>query len=255
MIEPERFTVGVPPTNATFRTLALDVLRERQSHVSAPTREALKAVVRFEKLHIDARTQAEWSTPGEINRLVRLDAGGFSIPAVEIRPASESKGCVTMLVADEGRATMAKRAAEFVARGCTVVALDLLLHGREGRTQEIAWYAQLLSTVGLRPLGIQASQLLAAAEYYTGRGGAPDVEAEGPRASLAALVAAAIAPDTMKVVTVHGLPTTLVNLLDEDVPYGRAPELFTFGLLPQFDVTLLKTLATSGSSSPVLTID
>ncbi|MPY87299.1 MAG: hypothetical protein GEU99_05205 [Luteitalea sp.] len=255
LVDPDRLRVGVPPTNATFRTLALENLRERTAQAPPASRDALKAVIRFERLRASGRTHAEWSTRSETNRLTRLTAGGFSMPAVEIRPASTSKRCLTILVADAGRTAMDARAAELVAQGCTVVALELLLHGREGRIHGADWYAQLLSTVGLRPLGIQAAQLLAAAEYYGASAGATQVEAHGPRAGLAALVAAAIGPQTMKAVTVHGLPKSLVELLESDLPYARGPELFTFELLPRFDVAALQRLATDHPSAPVVTIE
>ena len=59
-------------------------------------------------------------------------------------------------------------------------------------------FQMLLSTVGERPLGIQASQLLAVARWAQTMTGAQDVRVEtrGIRSQIVALVAAALAEPT-----------------------------------------------------------
>jgi hypothetical protein len=105
-------------------------------------------------------------------------------------------------------------------------------------------YPLLLAAVGERALGIQAAQLAATARWARARHPNETVHlvAIGPRASLAAIVAAAVEPATFATVEVEGALASLKQLIEEDKTVETHPELFAFGLLADFDVRQLIAL-------------
>jgi hypothetical protein len=95
-----------------------------------------------------------------------------------------------------------------------------------------------VAAVGERPLGIQAAQLAALARWV--RQARPNqpvtLAAIGPRASMAALVAAAIEPAAIGGAELSGALASLKQLIDDDKTVETLPELFAFGLLAEFDI-------------------
>jgi len=107
----------------------------------------------------------------------------------------------------------------------------------------------LVSAVGDRPLGIQVSQLAAVARWTRERHGMPaEVVSRGPRLGLAALCAAGIEAKAISGLRLHGGPTSLKKVIDDNRTVNEMPEAFCFGLLEAFDV---KTLAALVSPRPV----
>ena len=126
---------------------------------------------------------------------------------------------------------------------------DLILTGeaqpRRRNESDSHRYAQLLATVGERPLGIRASHLLALAKWLKDHHGATSVrvEAQGFRSQAAALLGVAIDPAAFSEVRVEEGMKTLGHLLAKPVRYEEAPELFCLGLFPEFDLDRLVLLA------------
>src|SRR5205823_5537093 len=103
-------------------------------------------------------------------------------------------------------------------------------------------FALLASSLGERPLGIQASQVAGAARWLRQKYGPVSLAAYGPRTSLVALVAAAVESEAVAgVKLVRGL-ASLREVIQRDITVADAPELFCFGLLEEFDVTQLSSL-------------
>jgi hypothetical protein len=67
--------------------------------------------------------------------------------------------------------------------------------------------------------------------------------ASGPRSSLAALVAAALEPEAIGRVHLHGSFASLKQVIEENRAVNTAPELFCFGLLEKFDIKQVAALA------------
>ena len=104
-------------------------------------------------------------------------------------------------------------------------------------------YGLLISTIGDRPIGIQAGQINAVAVWAARRFGTVEVEAVGPRTSLMTLIAAGIDGTAISSVRLNDSMTTLRDIINDDITVNQQPELFCFGLLNEFDVQELKVLA------------
>ncbi len=140
-------------------------------------------------------------------------------------------------------------------RGEQVLALNLIFTG-DASPDELgapktpfcpsALFAQLLASIGEPPIGIEASQLIAATSWLKAqRPGSHAVvlESTGIRSQVAALVAAALAPDLFsKILIRRGMPS-LDYLLNKPVTYQEAPDLFCLGLYKEFDIDNLIMLA------------
>ena len=129
--------------------------------------------------------------------------------------------------------------------GRRVLTVDLYGFGESETSQRPALFAIAVSSVGERPLGIQVSQLIATARWVRDKvGNAPTLKALGPRSSLIATVAAAIEPDAIGELEIHGFYGSLKQVIDKNLTVEQAPELFCFGLLERFDMPQLLALAT-----------
>jgi hypothetical protein len=106
-------------------------------------------------------------------------------------------------------------------------------------------YTQCLSTTGERPLGMEAAQLIALAEWIKSSSQVKIVRVEsiGMRSQMAATLAAALMPKLFSEVEIaRGIPS-LQRLLDAPVEYQQAPDLFCFDLLRRFDVPVLEKMS------------
>jgi len=150
-----------------------------------------------------------------------------------------------IVVADGGRTSVAPSIQSLVDQGSRVLALDPFYFG-ESKIASRDWlFSILLSSLGQRPLGLQAGQLLAAAHWIreADAGSTVSVQAYGPRSSLYALIAAAVDPQTIQSVQLHDSLNSLRDILDRDWTADKYPELFPFGLLERFDVPQIADLA------------
>ena len=166
---------------------------------------------------------------------------GWTVPCVEIRATASHPEKIAIVIADDGKASAAAEVERLLAAGYRVLAADLLGWGESKITVQDPHYlfSLFLAAVGERPLAIQAAQLAAIARWA---GAAwPDepirVVTTGPRASMAALVAAALEPETIDAVEVSSALGSLKQLVAEGKTVEEFPELFAFGLLSEFDVS------------------
>ena len=106
-------------------------------------------------------------------------------------------------------------------------------------------YAQMLSAMGDRPLGMQAAQLIGIAHWLGGRAGAQRIriESTGARSQITALTAAALEPAQFSGVEIHDGVESIARLLEVPITYEAAPELFCLDLYKEFDLDRLAALA------------
>jgi hypothetical protein len=180
---------------------------------------------------------------GEVKIARRLFRFGkeWSAPATEFVPANP-KGAV-LLVGDAGRAKLAKEVVRALGEGKRVLALDPFYFGESKIRTHDFLFAILVAAVGERPLGIQASQVAAAAEWLSEKAGtAVEIRSYGPRSSLFALIATVLEKKAIGSLEAHDSLKSLKEILNNNWGANKYPELLCFGLLEHFDVPLLKSL-------------
>lgn len=230
--------VPVPADNADFRSLARGILAALPTP-PPPTRERLAALVRYPRF--DTRA-VQVGTANGAPMYWKLHMGPLTVPATEVSPVTP-RG-TTIVLADAGRARAAAAVRVLVDQGQRVVALDPWYFGESSLGRIDFLYALLVAGLGDRPLGLQAGQVGAAARWLKVRDGAPvRIVALGPRTGLVAQVAAALERDAIAAVEVRDGWTTLREVLDRNVSAREMPEMFTFGLLAEFDIPDIQQLA------------
>lgn len=255
--------VPLPEPNADFHRLALGLARSLPVGKGLPTRRdaalswqtehrgKLAAIVQSKTW--DARLEqvdaAVIENGPKVTRL-RLRLGSdWTVPVVEIaaEPAKDKEPLeTTVIVTDDGRSGAIPLVEEELARGVRVAVVDPLSFG-ESKVPRRDWlWSLLLSSVGDRPLGIQASQVVATCKALgargSGRGAAISLRAKGPRSSLIALVAAALDSESIKSVILEESFVSLVEIIEKDWTAESAPELFCFGLLRELDIVEIAAL-------------
>ncbi|GEM_PF-297316 len=228
---PEQLRIELPADNLDFHTLALK-LSEGLPRKSAPPKLAEIVKVRAYKVSAaDAGPGQEVEGIRCRYWLLRLD-NDWTLPAVELGDPANPK--VTLLIGDQGRAALAPEARRLVKQeGRRVIAVDPFYFG-ESKIAKRDWlFALLISSVGDRPLGIQASQIAAVAHWARSD---VIVESFGPRTSLIAAVATALEPKAITAAKTHGALSSLHDVLRSDMTVDKFPEFFTFGLLEAWDI-------------------
>ncbi|MGB0121857.1 MAG: acetylxylan esterase [Silvibacterium sp.] len=259
---PQELAIGVPADNLTFVTLARK-LAQQIHHEPAPAdsaarqvwakaeREKLKSVVRY--------------TPVSTVRTLRLDNGrafdfrtlsyrfdfsnGLSANGILFREDTAPENApATIVLDDKGYKAAGDMVTPHVDRGEQVLALDLFFNGDQ-LPDRGAWEL-LTDSSGARPLGLEAAQLVAVANWLRSTTGHPvQVETDGIRNQVIALTAAAIAPEDFSAVVNRNAMKSLAYLIDTPVPFRSAPELFCLDLYRYFDLDTLAALAAPGKIS------
>ncbi len=223
----EQMRVALPADNLDFPAIAKSLTDPLPRRTTA----SLAAVVKYRAYDVDARL----ADPGAWR--LRMDNGSWTVPAVEIAPGTAPAG-TTLVVADEGRKAVAAEIRALLAENQRVVALDPFYFG-ESKIDRRDWlFAILIASLGERPLGIQASQVAAAARWLAvDRASGPvRIVAHGPRSGLFALIAAAVEPKAIGSVRLHRSMKTLKEIVEKRLTAQQTPELFCFGLLESFDI-------------------
>lgn len=212
-------------------------------------RNALAQVVHYKPVHVKHAWQiTSSSTKGLLTRDYRFElSDGLSVLATWLASKSAPEGApATIVLDDKGRTASAPEVVERVIRDEQVLAVDLLFTG-EAVTDPPSLML-LLAGLGDQPLGLRTAHLVAISEWLKEKAKAPEVRVEGngPRSQGVALVASALTPSLFSEVTIrNGIPS-LWELFDKPVPVHEAPELFCFGLYPNFDFDQLKKIADVG---------
>ncbi len=247
----------LPAGNLDFQSLALSLSKDlpRDANWPGERSEALAwQQIRRAELRALARIPAparrELIPAGESVlesvrvRHAKLRLGQeWTLPLVEFVPEQPRE--TALLVADEGRGSLAARVLELLREGRRVVALDPFYFGESKIARRDFLFALLVAGVGERPLGLQAGGIEAAAAVWAELTGQPvAVEAHGPRLSVAALGAAATAsPAVIGALDLYGSFGSLKEVLERNLRADQTPELFCFGLLERFDLRQMVALA------------
>ena len=251
----EQLDVPLPAGMPDFHTLALDLSRDLPRQGELPKtlgaalewqergRWRLRQVVRARDYTVRA-IEAGRAEQGETKVIfwkLQMD-DVWTVPAVELGRGAPQRTAI--VVADGGRASVAVEIERLLAGGERVIAVDPFYFGESTIATRDFLFALLVSCIGDRPLGLQASQVAAVARWAKAerKAGAVRLLAFGPRSSTFALVAAALEPVAVSAVELHNAMTSLKQVLAQDTTVEQMPELFCFGLLEAFDIRQLAAL-------------
>ncbi len=248
--------VPLPEGNATLHSLAVNAMRELPRNPALPAtreaitqwqssrRESLKSILRYKPLVATAEAISKESV-GETNIVVwKLDLQQqWTLSAIEFTP-SAAVG-TTILIGDAGRKTLQGEVQSLLKVHQRVIAVDPFYMGESALGKRDFLYALLVSTVGDRPLGVQAAQLAAVADWqYAAHPREPvTIQSHGPRTSLMALCAAAVQSKSIAEVQLHKSFGSLKEIIEQNKMVNETPELFCFGLLETFDIAQLVALS------------
>ena len=247
--------VPLPAVNEDFHSLALTLAKDLPRQPGPPRDEAglktwrqerrlqLRELVKAKDYTVKAVELGHEEKEGVRYTFWRLQIGPeWTVPAVEM--ARGAVGKTALIVADEGRAATAPAVERLLADGYRVLAIDPFYVGESKITKDGYLWMLLVASLGDRPLGIQASQIAAAARWQAGqpKTGPVTLVALGPRSSTAALVAAALEEKAIGQLDLRQALGSLKEVIQRNWTVEQKPELFCFGLLEQFDISTLKAM-------------
>ncbi len=271
--------VGLPEINLTIVSLAQSLAR--QIHHQAPEhpdpdwaqsqRKALQSLTRYKAVNV---THAWVLGATHENKLeshsYRFEfSNGLSAPGLLFRSlAAPDAAPATVIVADLGMQSTIVDVGNAVSRGQRVLVLDPLFFGQnvpeigQGSSRPgSAPFAQMLASIGERPLGIEAAQLIAVTQWlnenedegsatpHTGWEDPAPVKSPvrmltiGPRAEVVSVIAAALEPTLFSGIEAQKSILTLMDIFDHPSDYRSAPDLFCLDLFRDFDIDTLTALA------------
>ncbi len=255
----EELAVGLPQDNLTLlglaRKLAGEIRREPiPSEATARSawpaeRTKLETLVRYKPVDIkQAWRLANSKNKGLETISYRFDfSNGLSATAVWLKAmASPPNAPATIVLHDQGKKGASAEVSDRVNRDEQVLAIDLLFSGDSAPEKPlISTYALKMASTGDRPLGLEVSQLLAAASWLRAASANRQIrlESTGIRSQVVAAVAAALRPDLFSEVVSGEAMRSLSHLLNAPVAFKDAPDLFCLDLYKEFDLDRLAALA------------
>lgn len=242
--KPADFRVPLPENNASFNSLALKLsenLPKKDSSAPPELRKKLRDLLRWPEYQVTVQqVRTEQKDNLRITATKLSMSGIWTVPALEFAP--EGAEGTTLVLADLGKATLAGEVQRLLEQKRRVVAMDPFNFGEARIESRDYLFALLVSALGERPLGIQASQVAAASRWLSAMYGPVTVAGFGPRTSLIALAAAAVETEAIREVKLTRSMSSLKEILRRNLGVNDAPELFCFGLLEWFDIPQLKAL-------------
>jgi len=244
--------IEIPADNADFNKLALQLSGELPQDAELPSTakkaqrwrrkkmKLLNDIVRAQVYRVKAE-QAGKESKGAIQATfwkLQLD-DVWTLPAVEL--STDKSKATAIVVADEGYGSTAAKIRQLLTDGYRVLALDPFYVGQSKIPSRDYLFALLVSGVGDRPLGLQASQIAAVARWLNAdrKLGPVTLAACGDQLSLSALVAAALEEDAIERVELTGALGSLKEVIERNDSVDKKPVLFCFGLLEHFDIRQL----------------
>lgn len=256
VLKYEDLMVGLPENNANFFTLAAQLMKdlpksrppeadtEGLARWQKDARDRLRDILRLKPMTARASKVSE-ASDGDMRAVwYNLSINGeWSVPAVAISRNTASS--VAIVYGDKGKRVLRERVEELLENGFAVIAIDPIFLGECMPEDCPFWqYAQMISTIGERALGIQAAQLGAAIQWAREEFKVDKVSLHGVgwNAGILTLCACGLYNDKVRDALIMDCPASLKRLIEDHVDYEQKPALFCFGLLEQFDVPELIAL-------------
>jgi dienelactone hydrolase len=272
----EDLVVGLPKDNLTIVGLAKSFAASVQHTVPAQPdaswtksqRDLLRGVTRYSPVTVvHAWPVSATHEKGLESHAYRFEfSNGLSATGVLFRSLTAPENApATILISDAGLASTADEVGNDVDRGQRVLVFDPIFFGENvpGSAERpgISNLAQLLNSIGERPLGLEAAQTAAVVHWLAqgldhgsatprSTGGVAGetvtpvrIATTGPRSETVALVAAAISPDLFSELAARKTVSSLMDVFDHPQAYRGAPELLCLDLYRDFDFAMLKAIA------------
>ena len=252
----EELFVELPDGNHDFNTLALELSDNlnRSLPDSAASlkvwqsehRKTLRDIVRAQEFDVlPIRQSQKQSTSLAASWWWLRMNGDWTVPVVDLLLPGTTPKKLAVVVADAGRSGTAEQVQRLLKSGHRVVAIDPFYFGESKIAERDFLYAILVASIGDRPLGIQAGQLVAAANWARDEFQCDEVTivASGPRTSVIALAAAGLSVDAIDAVQLRDCPGSLREFIEQNKGANQMPEVLCFGLLKHFDIAQLVALA------------
>lgn len=252
---PEQLAVALPAANVDFHSLAVSLANQLPVEIERPRdrneavtwqiqrRAQLAAILRAEPAPLQGTLVGESSVGATRSLFWRLSLDGvWTLPVVELW-RDDPLG-TTLVVGDRGRSGLTAEISRLLDARQRVVTLDPFYLGEAALGNRDYLFALLVSTVGQRPLGLQAQQIGSVARWLVTerKFDAVAVRAYGPRTSLASLAAGAVETSAINRLELTGSLGSLKEVIEQNRRVEESPELFCFGLLEHFDVRQLAEL-------------
>ena len=251
----EELNVPLPLLNNDFQTVARSLAESLPKTVPRPEaaedlnlwhaarRKELAAIVH----PVEGAVTAEKISPSSIGDLNvvqwKIQIGDdWALPMVEISQGEPQKSA--LVICDEGRQATSEHVQRLTRDGFRVFAFDPFYFGELSIKERAYLWALMISTVGERPLGVQAGQVMSVARWIQQRTQNTELRLVtiGSRTGVIGLVAAALDPRLLPIVEEHGTLESLKRVIEDDYSFEQAPELFCFGLLEVTDIPNLREL-------------
>ncbi len=244
-------TVGLPPDNPTYLSIAQDLARKlptRRSSAGSSNadRKRLASILKLPSPYKVTLTKARKPKVARDIRVRQhvLEMERWRVPVAEFQKGRS--GAPVVVIGDSGRSRLSATVSRLMNKGRRVFVADLLAFGEQVIADGASHFLfmECVAAGGDRPLGICTAQLLALLNWVRayGKTNKVDVVAEGLSNGMITLCAAALEPKGLGAIGVS-LPDTLKRLMDWNVGYQEHPVLFCFGLLREFDIDDLVTLS------------
>jgi len=251
----EQLDVPLPADNLDLHKIALQLIQKLPTSANIPmdastfrkwqqsVRSRLYFKVKPTRFQVVPEQVGLEEKDGTTARFWKLKLGNdWTVPVTELFRGQTTNA--TVILADKGRVSCAAEVEKLLASGQRVFAVDPFYFGECKISSHDYLFALLVAGVGGRPLGEQAGQIIAVANWAQATNGSPvNLVAIGQRMSLIALVASALEPRAIASVEVHDSLGSLKEIIENDWGVNKAPEMFCFGLLEALDIRQIAALS------------
>ena len=265
---------GIPKDNLTILSLAQSFARSIHHEVpadhGAEWAQSQRALLRKVAHYAPVTVAHAWPINATHEKDVesvgyRFEfSNGLSATGVLFRSVTAPENApATILIADSGMPSTMIDAANEVNRGQRVLVLDPLFFGENspGTGLKLPQFAQLLNSVGVRSLGLEAAQIAGVVRWLgqnlangTPTPGAAAASPKTPvapvrivttglRSETVAMIAVAVNPELFTSFDARQAIPSLMCAFDHPLTYNAAPELMCLDLYKDFDFNTLSAIA------------
>jgi hypothetical protein len=269
--------VGLPDDNLTILGLAQsfaksihhEVPPQRDAQWFQSQRDRLREVARYTPVRVTHAWLINATHQSKVeSHSYRFEfSNGLSATGVLFRSVNAPEAAATtVLVSDLGMASTVDEVGNDVSRGQRVLVLDPLFFGENipgTSDREVQAIAQMLTSLGQRPLGLEAAQVTAVVRWLgedldhgspTPRSVSSNlptpvppvrIVTTGPRSETVAMVAAALEPDLFEQLDLQQSISSLADVFEHPSAYIKTPEMMCLDLYHDFDFNTLAIIASA----------